>query len=406
MRFDPGASSYDSLIFREVAKVTLAIAVTGAAMRLPRGWMTTHWRGLAVALGPGMLLMWAAGSLMSFWVLGLPPLISLLIGAAIAPTDPVLSAPVVSGRLARKAVAPDLRYAITAESGVNDGLALPLVMLPILLIGLPSPGAALADWVLHIVLWKIGAAVAFGAVIGWLAGQVLRWARRRPDAERPSLLTVALSLSIATLALMQVLGGSGILAAFVAGAMLKEALEDEQQERQEHFNEALSRFFDLPIMILFGIAAPWAAWGVFGWRGAGFAVGVLLFRRLPAWLLLRRWMPWTRPLSHALFTGWFGPVGAAALFYATAAQQQTGIAALWPAVSLAAAASVVAHGITGTHLSALLGRRRQRVKKTRKAPRQGREIPREHSGVAVGMPLRAALPSSTETRYRADGGGF
>lgn len=358
LRIDPGSSPQDAAVFREVARVTLAIAVTGAAMRLPRGWMTAQWRGLAVALGPGMLLMWGAGSLVAAATLGLPTLVSILIGAAIAPTDPVLSAPVVSGRLAREAVPDDLRHAITAESGANDGLGQPLVMVPVLLLTL-SPGAALSDWVLHVLLWEVGVAVLVGAAAGWLASHVLRWARQRPDAERASLLTVALSLSVATLAAMQVLGGSGILAAFVAGAMLKEALESEQQELQEHFNEAFGRFFDLPVMILFGIAAPWSAWGALGWHGAAFAVGVLLLRRLPAWLLLRRWMPWTRPLPQALFAGWFGPVGAAALFYACDAQAQTGIGAIWPAVSLAAAASVFAHGITGTHLSALLGRVRQ-----------------------------------------------
>jgi NhaP-type Na+/H+ or K+/H+ antiporter len=368
LHFDPGSSSQDAAILREVARVTLAVSVTGAAMRLPRGWMTAQWRGLAVALGPGMLLMWAVGSLVTAAALELPPLVCLLVGAAIAPTDPVLSAPVVTGKLARKAVPDDLRHAITAESGANDGLALLLVALPILLLTEPSLGVALLDWVLHTLLWEVGAAVAVGAAIGWLACHVLRWARQRPDAERASLLTVALSLSITTLAAMQVLGGSGILAAFVAGAMLKEALEDEQQERQEHFNEAFGRFFDLPIMILFGIAAPWAAWGALGWRGAAFAAGIVLLRRLPAWLLLRRWMPWTQPLPQALFAGWFGPVGAAALFYACDAQARTGIAAIWPAVSLAAAASVLAHGVTGTHLSALLGRVRQNTMSARRIP--------------------------------------
>jgi hypothetical protein len=54
LRFDPGTSPHDAAVLREVARVMLAIAVTGAAMRLTRGWITTHWGGLAVALGPGM----------------------------------------------------------------------------------------------------------------------------------------------------------------------------------------------------------------------------------------------------------------------------------------------------------------------------------------------------------------
>ncbi len=113
----------------------------------------------------------------------------------------------------------------------------------------------------------------------------------------------------------------------------------------------------MPIMILLGAAAPWAAWIAMGWRAPAFAAGVLLLRRILAWLLLGRFMPWARSLPENLFAGWFGPVGAAALCYALKAQDLTGRDDLWPIVSLAAMASVVAHGLTGTHLSTLLGTR-------------------------------------------------
>ena len=81
---------------------------------------------------------------------------------------------------------------------------------------------------------------------------------------------------------------------------------------------------------------------------------------MPAWVLLRRWLPRTGAPSQVLFAGWFGPTGAAALFYACDAQARTGSAVPWPAVSLVVAASVLVHGVTGTHLSAWLGRLRGR----------------------------------------------
>ena len=62
LRINPGNDPFDASVLQEAARVTLAISVTGAALRLPAGWMRAHWRGLAVALGPGMLLMWAAGA--------------------------------------------------------------------------------------------------------------------------------------------------------------------------------------------------------------------------------------------------------------------------------------------------------------------------------------------------------
>ena len=364
IRIDPSSDPAAHDFFREAARVTLAIAVLASAIRLPRGWLRKQWRGLAVALGPGMVLMWGAGTVVAAYALGLPWMTAALVGAIVAPTDPVLSAPVVGGRLARRAIPADLRHGINAESGANDGLALPIVMLPLYYILDARAGDAshaLSDWGLHAVLIEVGGAVVFGVAGGYLASKCLRWARRDPDSDRSSLLTIALALALATLGGLQAIGGNGVLGAFIAGATLNEAYEEDAQEHQEHFNEAIGRFFDLPIMFLLGAAIPWGAWHGLGWRGVLFVVGLLLFRRIPAWLLLRPLMPWTRPLPQALFAGWFGPIGAAALFYALDAQDLTGLTNLWPIVSLAATASVVAHGVTGTHLSALLGTLRERA---------------------------------------------
>jgi len=356
LRLDPLTSPVDAAILREAARVTLAIAVTGAAMRLPADWLQTSWRGLAVALGPGMLLMWGAGATVSAVTLGLPTMSCLLVAAAIAPTDPVLSAPLLTGHLARRAVPKSLRDAMTAESGINDGLALPLVMLPMLLL-MHSPAGAVSEWLIHVIAWELGSAVLIGAAAGWLTSKCMNWARRRPDADVPSLLTVTIALALATTAGVRLLGGDEILAAFVAGAVLNGSYRKVKVEmHHERFSEALGRFFDLPIMIVFGAAIPWTAWPGLGWGAAAFAVGILLLRRVPAWLLLGRFMPGTQSTSGAIFSGWFGPIGAAALFYAMLIQEQTGSAALWPVISLAVAASVLAHGITGTPLTRMLER--------------------------------------------------
>ncbi len=358
LTLDPAHSPLAHDILREAARVTLAIAVLAAAMRLPLGWLRQHWVGLAVALGPGMLLMWAAGAAIMAWCFHLPWMVCALLGAIIAPTDPVLSAPVVSGELARTAIPVDLRHAISAESALNDGLAGPIVLLPIALLqgtGADSLVHVVGGWVLTAVLWQVGTAIVVGTSLGYAAGVLLKWATRQPGADRSSLLTIALALAVATLAGLQAIDGNGVLGAFVAGAVLNHAYDHEAQEHQEHFNEAITRFFDLPIIILLGVAAPWSAWGAMGWKAVGLVAGVLFLRRMPAWLLLGRFMPWARRLPENLFAGWFGPVGAAAIFYALEAKDMTGLAVLWPIVSLAAFASVVAHGVTGTHLSAFLG---------------------------------------------------
>ena len=361
VHLDPAHRHFDAAILREGARFTLAVAVTGAAVRLPAHWLRRNWRTLAVALGPGMLLMWAAGALVTAAALRLPLMMCLLVGAAIAPTDPVLSAPILCGRLAERAVPAELRHAMTAESGINDGLGLPLVMVPILLMQ-HSPGRAGVDWLAHVVGWEIGGAILSGAAAGWLTAKGMAWTRHRSDADEASLLTVTIALALAVTAGVRLLGSDEILAAFVAGAVLSNSHRAaDQEEQHERFSEALARFFDLPIMIVFGAVIPWSAWIGLGWRGAAFALGILLLRRIPAWLLLGRLMPATRSLRNAAFAGCFGPIGAAALFYAMHIQQQTGSAALWPAISLAVGASVLAHGASSTPLTHILGRRRRRT---------------------------------------------
>ena len=358
VHINPGKDPASAAVLSETARVTLAIAVAGAAIRLPRGWLRAHWRGLAAALGPGMVLMWGAGALVAVTVLGAPFLTALLIAAAVAPTDPVLSAPLLTGRLASQAVPEDLRHGLTAESGVNDGLALPLVMLPVLLLS-HRPDAAWTEWLGHVLLYEIGCGIVVGAIGGWLTCRLLQWAKSRPDSQRASLLTAVIALALMVLAGARLLDSDGVLAAFVAGAVLNQGNWDNEIEQQsERFNEALARFFDLPIMILFGAVLPWHDWTALGWRGVGFALAILLLRRPPVWLLLGRLMPWTRDIREALFAGWFGPIGAAALFYAMLIQDQTGLTTIWPAVSLVVAASVLAHGATGTPLTWIFGRAR------------------------------------------------
>lgn len=121
---------------------------------------------------------------------------------------------------------------------------------------------------------------------------------------------------------------------------LGDGIRGEAEQRQEHFNEALTRFFDLPVMLLFGIMLPWDAWFHLGWRGLAFALVLLLLRRMPAWLVLHYWMPWVHNRRDAWFAGRFGPTGAGSVFYGLELQQRTGLHDIWPAVSLAVAASV------------------------------------------------------------------
>jgi len=107
-----------------------------------------------------------------------------------------------------------LRHAISAESGFNDGLALPFVVLPVLVLTEPS-GEVLGHWLTHTVLLEIVGGAVVVALVGYAAGKTLRWAERKETMERTSLLTVSLSLTV--LGVTELLHLNGVLAAFVAG---------------------------------------------------------------------------------------------------------------------------------------------------------------------------------------------
>lgn len=345
-----------TLILEEAALVTLGIALVGVALRLPVGFTSGNWRLLFVLLGIVMPLMWLVSGLLVYLILGLPLWVSVLIGAIVTPTDPVVASSIVAGGVAERNLPGGLRHAISAESGFNDGLALPFVVLPVLVLTGP-PGEALGHWLSHTVFVEILGGAALAALMGYMAGKTLRWAERKETMERTSLLTISLALSLTVLGVTELLHLNGVLAAFVAGIVFNFAGSSNAKESQEEIQEAISRFFDLPIFVILGMAIPWEGWISLGWSGLLVVVAVIILRRLPVVLALR---PLLGPLrakgKDVLFLGWFGPIGAAALYYAAFSLRETGIEEVWVVGSLIICASVLVHGITATPLTKLYGR--------------------------------------------------
>ncbi|TPE50949.1 cation:proton antiporter [Amaricoccus solimangrovi] len=335
----------------EVARMTLAIAVMGAALRLPAGYVRRNLAPLLLVLGPGLLVMWLASAGLAAVFLGASPLVALLLGAILAPTDPVVAGSITTGKIAEHLPA-RIRRLLIAESGANDGLGLLFVMLPLLLLTEP-PGAAVTEWLTRVLLWEIGGAVVIGAAAGWLAGRLLLWAYRQPFSDDHSLITVGLALSLTVLALVRLMGGDGILAVFAAGVTFARYVS-RRETRHEHAQEAIGRFFDLPAFILIGVALPWGDWAALGWAAPAFAAAVLALRRLPWWMLGRVVAPEFGTRAEFAFMGWFGPIGVSSTYYALLAARETGVAELWPWTSLVVFASVLVHGITATPLTRLV----------------------------------------------------
>jgi NhaP-type Na+/H+ or K+/H+ antiporter len=353
---DPaGWGSQEETILEQAARLTLAISLMGVALRLPKREPLRGWRSLAVLLGLVMPLMWLTSGLLVYLILGLPLLVALLVGAVVTPTDPVVSSTIVTGELAEKNLPDRVRYTLSAESGANDGLAYPFVLLPILLLSRP-PEEALSHWLTHILLWEVGVAVVFGVIMGYGAGLLLEWAYGRGAMEQTSFLAYTLALSLAVLGAAKLLGSDGILAVFVAGLAFDAAVRESDRAEEERIQEAVNRFFILPIFVLLGLTIPWEEWLELGWAGLILALTVLLLRRLPAVLALKPLLGRVRGMRDALFLGWFGPIGVAALYYASLSVREAGVEEVWVAGSLIICASILIHGLSATPLTRLYGK--------------------------------------------------
>ncbi len=339
-----------SRIIEVVAEITLAIALMEIALRLPKREFLHHLRSYVILLGALMPLMWISTGLIVWLLLDVPVWIALLIGAVLTPTDPIVASSVVTGPVAEKYLPTRLRDTLWAESGANDGLAYPFVALPILVLA-TSFESAFGEWVYRAVLYEIGAAALIGAAIGYAAARMLMWAEIRHTIDPQSFRTFTLALSLTTLGITALAGTKGLLGVFVAGVVFHMAVGEHEDDEVEPVQGAIDHFFTIPAFALIGITIPLDGWRELGWAGVGLVAAVILVRRLPAMLLVSRWVGTLRSWPDTLFVGWFGPLGIGALYYAAYVYGETGNEQAWYVGTLVICASITIHGLTATPFS-------------------------------------------------------
>ncbi|CUH12161.1 potassium/proton antiporter [Jannaschia seosinensis] len=333
-------------ILEAAARFTLAISVFGVALRTPKEDYRRLLRPVGLLLTGGMLVMWLTSAGLAWAILGISPLLALLLGAIVTPTDPVVASSIVTGGLAERSLPDRLRSTLSLESGANDGLAYVIVLLPILLLDNTASSAAWERWVWEVLIIGVLVAILIGAIIGCLVAKALHQANMMDWVEEHSLLglTVALSLFVVTAA--KLLGSDGILAAFAAGAAFNLTIDRSAAYEEQNVQEAIGKLFNLPVFVLFGAMLPWREWIGLGWPLLAFAFAVLFLRRPAAILLTGRGFGGAFKLRDAIFLGWFAPVGVAAIYYAKLAEERTHDPLYWHAASLVILASILSHGIT------------------------------------------------------------
>ena len=234
------------------------------------------------------------------WVAGLPWIESLLIGAVLAPTDPVFAAALVGN----DKVPARLRQLLNVESGVNDGLALPFVLI-FLATASGSPDLQLGALAGELVL-----GLAIGVVVPWVA--IRLEATRFFSASAGYQPLNAFAIGLLVLALGQVTHGNLYLAAFAAGITIA-TCGPKQRESFEQFGELLAELFKLAALLVFGALISPAFLGEIPWGGWVFAILALVVAR-PAALAVS-FLGSGLNMREQAAAAWFGPKGFAAVVY-------------------------------------------------------------------------------------------
>jgi len=352
---DPAQVVGQTRLLEGVTRVGLALGVADVALQVTRDDLRHNARRLVLLLTVVMVGMWLVTAGGAWLLLGLPFAVALLLGAVLTPTDPIVASALASGALPRRLLPRRLRRSLQVESGVNDGLALPLVLLAGLLVT-ESAGTAVTHWLAEAGR-ELGLAVVIGPLLGWAAARLARLAEEDALIAGSYVPLLGVTTALLTLAVVHLLGGSGVLGAFLAALAISLTLPEALREPVGDTLSAASRLGVVAVFGLFGTVLPFSAWVALGVPGLLFAAWVLLLRRPPvAWsaLLASR----TGPHSRG-FLAWFGPLGVSGIYYLAFAERYRlpEYEQLFAAGSLAICTSVVVHTLTSTYGVRLYARR-------------------------------------------------
>jgi NhaP-type Na+/H+ or K+/H+ antiporter len=356
MRPDPIEFADATETLTEIGVIT---ALMGAGLAINRVPGRRSWGSTVKLLAITMPLTIAAVAGLGLWALGLTPAAAVLLGAVLAPTDPVLASDVQVPAPARDDDDGDeVRFALTSEAGLNDGLAFPFTNLAILIaLNGVAPAGWLGDFLFVELVYKLTVGLLGGLVVGRLLALAI-FARRSPlPRTRDGM--IALAATLIAYAGTEMVGGYGFLAVFVAAVVIRnQERKHSYLEMMHQFSDQIERLLSAIVLILFGGALTSGILGYLDWRGALVAVAIVLVVRPLAGMagLARSPMPGREQAAIAFF----GIRGVGSFYYLAHASNQVEfiqIEQVWAITALVVVISVVVHGVTATPAMAYIDRR-------------------------------------------------
>ena len=368
-QLNPTTDMFDALALEYVTEFIVIASLAGAGIAIDRPVNWKNWRQIWPLLLIAMPITIAVVAFLGWWALGLPVASAILLGAALAPTDPVLARSVQVGPPGDRE-RDDVRFSLTVEAGFNDGLAFPFTYLAVAAIGMTSLGMWTVEWFAVDFVWRILA----GCVVGWLIGRAGSWyvferkadegyAEMDADKERPDRSSIPLKYStseglivLGTLLLAygaaEMVEGYGFLAVFV-GAVTARQRENASRyhKMSHHFIDQIEKIVLVAVLIGFGGMLASGVLEPLTWPMALIGLALIFVIRPLGGLLaeMLSGLPWTGKLAVAFL----GIRGMGSIYYMAYGQTHgvvEGLDVLWATVSFTVIASIVIHGVTSGRL--------------------------------------------------------
>jgi NhaP-type Na+/H+ or K+/H+ antiporter len=364
-----GLPAVDPIRYPEVAErlteLGVIIALMGAGLKIDRPFSWSTWSSCWRMVLIGMPLTIAVATVLGTTVAGLGLASALLLGAALAPTDPVLASDVQVGEPTTAsggtdpdsahgpdAVEDDVRFTLTAEGGLNDALAFPFVYLAIRIAGSGVDAGVLLEWLAVDVVVRI----ALGAGVGLLIGRLIGLVAFRPPGPLTALAEtpqgfVAVAATLLAYGAAELVHGYGFLAVFVAALALRASERHHEFHLELHgFVEQTENLLVVGLLLLFGAALGAGLLSGLTWGGAVVAVLMVAVVRPAVGLAALAGSGLDRPQRWAI--AFFGIRGIGSLYYLVYAvsddPQGFDAETLWAVVAMTLVVSITVHGITAT----------------------------------------------------------
>ncbi len=260
----------ESPTLQTLAVLGLALVLFSDAVTLDIGEIRRQKRLTWRMLGPGTVIPAVLISLAGWWLLDIPPAAAAILGAALASTDPVILRSVLRSR----ALPGRVRTALRVESGMNDVVLLPVVVLAMLAM---RDGGVTSQAVVRSALGLFLLGPALGAIVGWVGIRLLASIRDRVGVRRDYESMYALGLAFTAFAAAEVVGGSGFLAAFASGLMIS-TQDVELCDCFLEYGEATAEMLLLLTFVAFGTSLIWTGFTVVDANTVAFTVIALLTR--------------------------------------------------------------------------------------------------------------------------------